>query len=169
VKNATAVIKVTARYGRSRAAGPSSFAPAQLLEVASTSRTSLHYPAKPEGDHEPRRQDALRRHLRHLQRRRFHFHRPVTDARDVTRDGRVLYDDIFACYSCLDFTNQLVFITPPVPPSAPTSGSGAPASGELLWAAHLAALDELDRSSDDSEEEDRETPADAVFAAYGDE
>ena len=29
-----------------------------------------------------------------------------------------------------------------------------PASGEMLWAAHLAALDEQDRSSDDAEEED---------------
>jgi hypothetical protein len=42
-------------------------------------------------------------------------------------------------------------------------------SGELLWAAHLAAFDELDRSSDDSEDEDQETAADAVFAAYSDE
>jgi hypothetical protein len=39
----------------------------------------------------------------------------------------------------------------------------------MLWAAHLAALDEPDRSSDDSEEEDPKTPADAVFTAYGDE
>jgi hypothetical protein len=91
----------------------------------------------------------------------------ITDPCDVTRDGKVLYDDIFACYSCVDFTNELVLIAPPVPPSAPTSDSGAPASGELLWAAHLAALDQQDLRSDDAEEEDRETPTDTVFAAYG--
>jgi hypothetical protein len=32
--NATAVIKVTARYGRSGLVGPGTSAPAQLLEVA---------------------------------------------------------------------------------------------------------------------------------------
>jgi hypothetical protein len=94
--------------------------------------------------------------------------KPIIQPCDVNRDGKVLYDDIFACYSKIDFAGSLAELAPPAPPSAPKSGSGAPASTELLWAAHLAALGEPDRSSDDSEEEDPETPADAVFAAYAD-
>jgi hypothetical protein len=93
----------------------------------------------------------------------------ITDPNDVTRDGKVLYDDIFACYSKVDFTSQLALITPPVPPSAPSSGSGVPASGEMFWAAQLAAWEQSNRRFDDSEEEESETAADAVFAAYGDE
>jgi hypothetical protein len=92
---------------------------------------------------------------------------PITDACDVNRDGKVLYDDIFACYSKIDFTGSLVLIAPPATPSAPEAD--APLSGQMYWAAHLAALDEQNRRSEDSEEEDPGTAADAAFASYGDE
>ena len=91
----------------------------------------------------------------------------ITDPCDTNRDGKILYDDIFACYSHIDFSNELVLINPPVTPSAPAMGSGASTGAEMLWATHLAALDELDRRSDDAEEEDDQRAADAVLAAYG--